>query len=110
MSIGRRTGMKKTKFADCILENEFFISADEPVFTSGVVCELLSVPIWVLKQLDSEGIVSPPRKHENQSRLYSKRELKKLDHVWYLMSKRKVKVDGIKVILEMETNDYNLEK
>lgn len=86
--------------------NEFFISADEPIYTSGVVCKLLSIPIWILKQLDREGIVSPPRAKAGQSRLYSKRELKKLDKVWYLMHERSVKVDGVKVILEMETQGY----
>jgi hypothetical protein len=41
-------------------------------------------------------------------RLYSKRELGKLDRIWYLMSQRKVKVDGIKVILEMELLGYQI--
>lgn len=85
---------------------EFYISLDEPVFTTGVVCRLLTIPIWVLKQLDSKGIVSPPRKSEGLSRLYSKRELKLLDRIWYLMNERKVKVDGIQVILEMEEHGY----
>ncbi len=84
---------------------EFFISIDEPIYTTGVVCKLLSIPVWVLKQLDSAQIVSPPRTSAGQSRLYSKRELKKLDRIWYLMSIRKVKVDGIKVILEMEADN-----
>ncbi len=87
-------------------DTEFLICPDEPVFPSGVVCKLLAVPIWVLKQLDREGIVSPPRKNEGQSRLYSKRELNKLNYVWYLMDKRGVKVDGIRVILEMEQEVY----
>lgn len=94
---------KRTKEKDF---EEFFISVDEPVFTTGVVCKLLSMPVWVLKQLDSEGIVSPPRERAGQSRLYSKRELKLLDQIWYLMSERRVKVDGIKVILEMEEFGY----
>ena len=85
---------------------DFFIHPDEPVFTTGVVCRLLTIPIWVLKQLDSAGIVTPDRKNTSQSRLYSKRELAKLSKVWYLMNQRKVKVDGIKVILEMETIGY----
>lgn len=85
---------------------EFYISLDEPVFTTGVVCKLLTIPVWVLKQLDSKGIVSPPRKSEALSRLYSKRELKLLDRIWYLMNVRKVKVDGIQVILEMEEHGY----
>ena len=87
---------------------EFFISPDEPIFTTGVVCKLLSIPVWVLKQLDKEGIVSPPRLNDAKVRLYSKRELGKLDRIWYLMSQRKVKVDGIKVILEMELLGYQI--
>jgi DNA-binding transcriptional MerR regulator len=64
--------------------------------------------VWVLKQLDKEGIVSPPRLNDVKVRLYSKRELGKLDRIWYLMSQRKVKVDGIKVILEMELSGYQI--
>lgn len=85
---------------------EFQIGPDEPLYTSGVVSRLLDIPVWVLKQLDREGIVSPPRE-EGRSRLYSKRELKKLEHVWYLMKERNVKVDGVKVILEMEEGRFH---
>ena len=100
---------KRTSQARAVSQKEFeefFIHVDEPIYTTGVVCRLLSIPIWVLKQLDSAGIVSPPRNMAGQSRLYSKRELKKLDQVWYLMNERKVKVDGIRVILEMESVGY----
>lgn len=86
---------------------EFKIGPDEPLYTSGVVSRLLRIPVWVLKQLDREGIVSPPRK-EGHSRLYSKRELKKLEHIWYLMKERNVKIDGIKVILEMEDGKFHI--
>lgn len=105
--VSKRTNAKGAKTPSQEEEfEEFFIAIDEPIYTTGVVCRLLSIPIWVLKQLDSAGIVSPPRLVAGQSRLYSKRELKKLNRVWYLMSERNVKVDGIKVILEMETVGY----
>lgn len=87
---------------------DFHIHEDEPVFTSGVVCRLLSIPVWVLKQLDREKIVSPSRKGR-KSRLYSKRELNKLRYVWYLMEKRDVKVGGLKVIIEMQNNTFKIE-
>jgi MerR family transcriptional regulator/heat shock protein HspR len=77
------------------------VADDEPVFTSGVVSRLLEVPIWVLKQLDREKVVSPPRE-KGRSRLYSKKELKRINHVWYYMRERNVNVGGIKVILQME--------
>ncbi len=105
VTVKKRTSSKSAQTPTREFE-EFFISIDEPIYTSGVVCKLLTIPVWVLKQLDKAGIVSPPREREGQSRLYSKRELKTLDQVWYLMNKRKVKVDGIKVILEMERLGY----
>lgn len=81
---------------------EIIISLDEPVFTTGVVCRLLDMPVWVLKQLDCEEIVSPPRKKEGQSRLYSTKELKMVKHCWYYMNEHGVKINGLKVILKME--------
>ena len=77
---------------------DFEIRPDEPVFTSGVVCRLLGMPVWVLKTLDREKIISPTRP-QGRDRLYSRMELKKLHQIWYLMEKRKVTVNGIKVIL-----------
>ncbi|MBI4835532.1 MAG: MerR family transcriptional regulator [Planctomycetes bacterium] len=81
------------------------INRTEPVFTSGVISRLLDIPVWVLKQLDREKLVSPDRK-KSKVRLYSQEELNKLSHIWYLMKERKVKVDGVKVILEMEETMY----
>ena len=77
------------------------VTDDEPVFTSGVVSRLLEIPIWVLKQLDREKVVSPPRE-KGRSRLYSKKELQRINHVWYYMREQDVNVGGIKVILQIE--------
>ncbi|MBU1083956.1 MAG: MerR family transcriptional regulator [Candidatus Omnitrophica bacterium] len=82
--------------------DEFTLDPEEPVFTSGVVCRLLSIPVWVLKQLDREGLVSPPRKKETVSRLYSTVHIRKLKRCWYYMDKKGVRINGLKVILEME--------
>ncbi|MCM8796535.1 MAG: MerR family transcriptional regulator [Candidatus Omnitrophica bacterium] len=87
---------KEVKYGDV-----FDVDINEPVYTSGVIHRLLGIPVWVLKQLDKENIVRPPRK-KGKSRLYSKGELDRLSHIWYLMKEKKVKVDGLKVILEIE--------
>jgi DNA-binding transcriptional MerR regulator len=81
---------------------EFDIGIDKPIYTTGVIQRLLDIPIWVVKQLDREKIVSPPRKNKGTARLYSKRELKKLAHCWKYMKERGVNIKGLKVILEME--------
>lgn len=95
--------MKKKKTDESF--EEFFIDIDEPIYTSGVVSRLLSIPVWVLKQLDKEKIVSPPRE-EGKSRLYSKRELKKIEYIWKLMSEKNVNIGGIKVIIEMNQKKF----
>jgi DNA-binding transcriptional MerR regulator len=81
---------------------EFEIDPNAPVFTTGVVCKLLDIPIWVLKQLDEEGIVCPPRESEGQARLYSQKEVKKVHKCWFYIRVHKVKIPGLKVILRME--------
>ncbi len=81
---------------------EFKLDPKEPAFTTGVVCKLLKIPVWVLKQLDSEGIVSPPRKGENTSRLYSTVQIKKLKRCWFYIDQKGVKVNGLRIILKME--------
>lgn len=80
---------------------EYEIDIDEPIYTTGVVSRLLGIPAHVLKQLDAEGIVSPPRK-KGKARLYSKLEMKKIAHCWYYIKERKVKVCNLRVILEIE--------
>ena len=95
---------RKTNRIDDFEEVE--IGVDEPIYTTGVVCRILDIPIWVLKQLDSEDIVSPPRESENSSRLYSKREIKKVQHCWCYMNEHNVKIDGLKIILKMEKGTF----
>ncbi len=81
------------------------VGIDEPVYTSGVVCRLLGIPVWVLKQLDREEIISPQRTN-GKARLYSKNELNKLSHIWYIMHEKKVKVTSLRYVLEMESKVY----
>lgn len=94
--------MKKKRIEKFV---EFKIDIDAPIYTTGVLQKLLDIPIWVIKQLDNEGIVSPTREIEGSTRLYSKRELKKLAHCWEYMNEKGVKVKGLKVILEMEDTE-----
>jgi DNA-binding transcriptional MerR regulator len=78
------------------------IGPDVPLYTTGVVSRLLKIPLWTLKQLDRESIVRPPRVATDRSRLYSKRELKQVQHCWMYMKRHKVNVPGLRVILQME--------
>ena len=76
----------------------FKISAEEPVYVISVVCKLVNIPIWTLRQLDKAGVVKPKRVGK-KNRFYSLKDLKKLEYVHYLMEKKRVNIHGIKIIL-----------
>ena len=80
------------------------ISPDEPVYVISVVSKLVDMPIWTLRQLDKKGIVCPKRIGK-KSRLYSLKEIKRLEYVHYLMQDKEVNISGIKMILELEERE-----
>ena len=77
------------------------IGPEEPVYVIGVVCRLVNIPVWTLRQLDKAGVVRPKRTGK-KNRLYSLRDLKRLEYVHYLMEKKRVNIHGVKLILEKE--------
>jgi MerR family transcriptional regulator/heat shock protein HspR len=77
------------------------ISPEEPVYVISVVCRLVKIPVWTLRQLDKAGVVKPKRIGK-KSRLYSLKDLKRLEYVHYLMETKRVNIHGIKIILEKE--------
>jgi MerR family transcriptional regulator, heat shock protein HspR len=74
------------------------ISPEEPVYVIGVVCRLTDIPVWTLRQLDKAGVVKPKRLGK-KNRLYSLKDLKRLEYVHYLMEEKHVNIHGIKIIL-----------
>mgnify|MGYP001584394683 CR=1 FL=1 len=80
------------------------ISPDEPVYVISVVSKLVDLPIWTLRQLDKAGVVTPKRIGK-KSRLYTLKEIKKLEYVHYLMEEKHVNISGIRIILEIETKE-----
>ncbi len=77
------------------------ISADEPVYVISVVSKLVDLPVWTLRQIDKAGIVCPKRIGK-KSRLYSLKDMRRLEYIHYLMEEKHVNLHGIKVILEIE--------
>ncbi|PIP19859.1 MAG: hypothetical protein COT38_02490 [Candidatus Omnitrophica bacterium CG08_land_8_20_14_0_20_41_16] len=77
------------------------ISQDEPVYVISVVSKLVDLPAWTLRQLDKTGIVKPKRIGK-KSRLYSLKDIRRLEYVHYLMEEKRVNIHGIKIIIERE--------
>jgi len=80
------------------------ISVDEPVYVISVVSKLVDMPVWTLRTLDKAGVVRPKRIGK-KSRLYSLKDVKKLEYVHYLMEDKNVNISGVKIILEMEAKE-----
>jgi MerR family transcriptional regulator/heat shock protein HspR len=83
---------------------DIHISPDEPVYVISVVSKLTDLPVWTLRQLDKTGIVCPKRIGK-KNRLYSLKDIKKLEYVHYLLEDRRVNIRGIKMILELEIKE-----
>ena len=75
---------------------------DEPVYVISVAAKLAGLPAWTLRVLDKEGIVRPRRTAKDR-RLYSDRDIARLARVRYLTEERGVNMNGVRLILEMET-------
>jgi MerR family transcriptional regulator/heat shock protein HspR len=83
---------------------DIYISPDEPVYVISVVSKLVDMPLWTLRHLDKYGIVRPKRIGK-KSRLYSLKDIKRLEYVHYLMEDKRVNIHGIKIILEKEKEE-----
>ena len=77
------------------------ISPDEPVYVISVVSKLVELPLWTLRALDKAGVVRPKRIGK-KSRLYSLKDVKRLEYIHYLLEEKGVNIQGIKMILELE--------
>ncbi|HOQ02871.1 MAG: MerR family transcriptional regulator [Bacillota bacterium] len=82
----------------------YFHSTSEPVYTIGVAARLLEVTPQFLRQIESEGLITPARTDTNM-RLYSEDDLKLLARIIYLWRDCKINPQGIRVIMEMEQID-----
>lgn len=83
---------------------DIYISPDEPVYVISVVSKLVDLPVWTLRQLDKAGVVRPKRIGK-KSRLYSLKDVKRLEYVHFLMEEKHVNISGIRMILEIEEKE-----
>ena len=70
-----------------------------PVYTIGAAARLTGIPVWTLRWVEKNGLLSPDRSSGRQ-RLYSDAELDMLREVRGLME-QKVNLAGIRVILRL---------
>ena len=87
--------MKKTRVS---------IKPDDPVYAIGIVSKLLGMPEWTLRTLEKKGLVRP-RRMNKKIRVYSYKDIQRLEYIQYLMEDKGVNISGIKIIMEMEIKE-----
>jgi MerR family transcriptional regulator/heat shock protein HspR len=70
---------------------------DMPLYTIGVVSELLGITSQTLRLYEKHGLVKPSRKNKN--RFYSENDIKWLSCVRELIHSKKISIEGIKKLL-----------
>ena len=85
------------------------IDENKPVYMIGIVAKLVGVHPQTLRFYEKEGLIKTART-EGQTRLYSELEFRKIKKIVYLTKKKGINIAGVKEILNMEEDVYNLLK
>jgi DNA-directed RNA polymerase omega subunit len=88
-------------FVDSTMIEPTYTHSNAPEYTIGVAAQLSELPLWLLRELDTRGIIVPQRTGGNQ-RLYSREDISRLKVVHHLVKDRGVNLAGVQVILEIE--------
>ena len=77
------------------------IPVDIPVYPVNVVCGLLHMQYHLLHEIMKEGILRE-RQKKKVKKLFSKRDVKRLKYIQYLIEEKGVNVKGVKMIIEIQ--------
>jgi len=69
----------------------------DPVYTIGIVANMLKVCTATLRIWERKGLIKPTRLGKN--RFYSKCDVEKLEHIKELIQKKHINIEGVKNIL-----------
>lgn len=73
---------------------------DQPVYTIGIIAEIMGVRPKTLRVYEEKGIITPLRSEKNR-RLYSQNDIDRLFCIHYLTHIKRVNLAGVKVILDL---------
>ena len=76
------------------------IDPNKPLYSIGTVAELIGTHPRTLRVYEENGIIIPQRTESNR-RLYSLKDIEKLEYIHYLAYIKRVNIRGIKVILQL---------
>ena len=83
-----------------MFEHRDIIDTDEPVFVISVAARMVGVRTQTLRYYERLGLVSPARTAGNQ-RVYSQRDVARVQHIRRLMDDLGVNLAGVEVVLKL---------
>ena len=83
-----------------MFEHRDIIDTDEPVFVISVAARMVGVRTQTLRYYERLGLVSPARTPGNQ-RVYSQRDVARVQHIRRLMDDLGVNLAGVEVVLKL---------
>lgn len=83
------------------------VNSDKPIFTLSVAAEILALHPRTLRIYEEHGLVVPYRT-QTQRRRYSQNDIKKFQFIQFLTQRRRVNLEGVKIILSMLDELRNL--
>jgi MerR family transcriptional regulator, heat shock protein HspR len=81
---------------------EISVEDDRGVFMISVAAELAHMHPQTLRMYEARGLIEPQRSPKN-TRLYSQRDVERLQHIQRLTSEQGLNLAGVETVLEMET-------
>lgn len=87
------------------------IAPDKPLFPIGVVAEMLDINQRVLRAYEEKEVIKPSRSQTGR-RLYSHRDIQRIEYIHYLNRIKKVNLSGVKEIFNLlaKINDTESDK
>ncbi len=79
---------------------EVIISDSEPIFHISEAAKILGVSVHTLRKYENEGLLLPHKSETNQ-RIYSKKDLERINCIRNAIKEKKIGINGIKVIYSL---------
>ena len=83
-----------------MFEHQDIIDSDEPVFVISVAARMVGVRTQTLRYYERLGLISPARTPGNQ-RVFSRRDVARVQHIRRLMDDLGVNLAGVEVVLKL---------
>jgi len=78
----------------------FINDPEEPLFPISVVARMLKLHEQTLRMYERMGFLSPARV-SGKNRLYSQKDVEKIETIVYLVRKKRLNLAGVRLVLEM---------